>query len=106
MSDRYTCLEQIGDNGPCPVHGAGYESGAAALFAGCARGERIISFTCQLECHIGSYTIHRGDRLTVRPLEGGLLWAVSGSRWQSEEIAYLNADAVNRLAGCKLIEEG
>lgn len=45
MNDQCICIERIGDNGPCPVHGAGYASGAASLFASIARGEeRCVCF--------------------------------------------------------------
>ena len=45
MNDQCICIERIGDNVPCPVHGAGYASGAASLFASIARGEeRCVCF--------------------------------------------------------------
>jgi hypothetical protein len=41
MNEKCICLERIGDNGPCLVHGSGYMSGAASLFASAARGESL-----------------------------------------------------------------
>jgi len=82
-----------------------YPTSAAGVFAIHARRPRLLEFPCSLECSIGHFAIHVNDQLTVRPLGNGLLYELSAAWSGGEPFAYLEADAINRLAGFELVKE-
>ena len=97
------CLERIGDNGDCPVHGQ-YAPGQASLFAAAAREPNTVYFTCQSDFRVGNCQLEGGMRLKA-VYQGDGLWSLSGYWKTAPEIARLNAHDVNKLAGYQMVQE-
>jgi hypothetical protein len=80
-----------------------YPSGAAAGFAGHARGGKILTFKSVMSCLLGDEVVMAGEELQVWQDGPGLWWVFLAE--MEKPCGWLTAANVNRLAGKKLVEE-
>jgi len=99
------CLDQIGDNGPCPVHGQPYASGTASIFATAAREEiDTIELSNKFKCHLNGQLLEIGDILDAHNAGNGL-WLISFPKKALWSFVCVTTHDLNQLAGVELVTE-
>lgn len=74
----------------------------SSLFANIARGN-MITFPCDIDCQVGTYSLTEGEPLKVVNDRDGLFSVYVA--WGENAIGRLSAKDINKLAGQELVRE-
>lgn len=75
---------------------------ASSLFSSHARGD-ILTFPCDIDCHLGAYNLQEGEPLKVVDDHDGLYSVYV--EWAEGAIGRFSARDINKLAGFEAVKE-